>query len=74
MVPISGMLLTLMCLFDSFSSETVRAAKNLDGVIGTLVNNFGEGSDFFKILVGVFQSSLLTAENEHLKTFCMIGK
>ena len=47
--------------------ETIRAAKNLDGVVNTLVTNFGEGSDYFKVLVKVFQEVLLTAENDHLK-------
>jgi len=54
------------------SDETVRAGKNLDEVIATLVKNFGEGSDYFKVLVNVFQSVLLTAEHEHLRTFYMI--
>lgn len=56
------------------SDETVRAAKNLDKVINTLVANFSEGSDYFKVLVNVFQSVLLTADNDHLRTFFMIGK
>jgi len=54
------------------SSETVRAAKNVDTVIDTLVSNFGEGSDYFKVLVNVFQKVLLTDENDHLKTICML--
>ena len=32
------------------SDETVRAGKNLDEVISTLVKNFGEGSDYFKVV------------------------
>lgn len=55
-----------------FSEETVRSAKMLDDVIDTLVKNFGEGSDYFKVLVNVFQSVLLTEEHEHLRTFFMI--
>jgi WASH complex subunit 7 len=55
------------------SDETVRAAKNLDKVIATLVDNFSEGSDYFKVLVNVFQSVLLTPDNDHLRTFFMIG-
>ena len=54
------------------SEETVRSAKNLDETIETLVKNFGEGSDYFKVLVNVFQSVLLTAEHEHLRNFYMI--
>ena len=41
-------------------------------MVSTLVKNFGEGSDYFKVLVNVFQSVLLTAEHEHLKYFFMI--
>jgi WASH complex subunit 7 len=56
----------------NLSQETQRAAKNMDEVISTLVKNFGEGSDYFKVLVNVFQSVLLTAEHDHLRTFYMI--
>lgn len=56
----------------NLSAETVRSAKNLDDCINTLVKNFGEGSDYFKVLVSVFQSVLLTSEHDHLKTFYMI--
>ncbi len=58
----------------NFSVETVRAGRNLDETISTLVKNFGEGSDYFKVLVNVFQSVLLTAEHDHLKTFYMISE
>ena len=54
------------------SEETVRAGKNLDDCLGTLIDNFSEGSDYFKVLVNVFQSVLLSAEHDHLKTFFMI--
>eukprot|EP00606_Chrysophyceae_sp_TOSAG23-5_P001355 GSChrysophyteH2.ASY1.ANO1.563.1 assembled CDS len=54
------------------SDETVRSAKNLDEVIDTLVKNFGEGSDYFKVLVNVFQKVLLTKEHDHLKNFYLI--
>lgn len=54
-------------------AETVRAAENLDETIGCLVKNFGAGSDYFKVLVNVFQSVLLSAEHDkHLKYFYMI--
>jgi hypothetical protein len=38
------------------------------------VKNFGEGSDYFKVLVNIFQSGLLTGDNDHLKTFYIIGQ
>jgi len=56
----------------SFSPETVRAGKNLDQVICTLIKNFGEGSDFFKILVQVFQETLGDDSHDHLKYFYAI--
>jgi WASH complex subunit 7 len=56
----------------NLSDETVRSAKNLDDTIETLVKNFGEGSDYFKVLVNVFQSVLLNKEHEHLRTFYAI--
>lgn len=55
-----------------FNDETVRAAKNLDEVIATLIKNFGEGSDYFKVLVKVFQSVLLNSEHDQLKVFYLI--
>jgi hypothetical protein len=57
-----------------YGETTCKAARNLDETIGTLVRNFGEGSDYFKVLVNVFQSVLLTAEHDHLKNFYMIGE
>eukprot|EP01040_Poterioochromonas_malhamensis_P008770 gene8770-9504_t len=56
----------------NLSSETIRAAKNLDNVIKTLVKNFGEGSDYFKVLVNVFQSVLSSNDQDHLKYFYII--
>jgi WASH complex subunit 7 len=57
----------------NLSTETCRAAENLDECIKTLVKNFGEGNDYFKVLVNVFQSVLLTDDHDHLKYFYMIG-
>lgn len=58
------------------SPETVRAAENLDESINTLVRNFGSASDYFKILVNVFQTVLLdnNSNTDHLKNFYIIGK
>lgn len=56
----------------NFGSETVRAAKNLDEVINTLVKNFGAGSDYFKMLMNVFQEVLMAAGQEHLRVFYTI--
>ena len=37
------------------SDETVRAARNLDNVIETLMKNFSEGRDYLHVLVNVFK-------------------
>ena len=42
----------------------MRAGKNLDEVIATLLKNFGAGSDYFKVLVKVFQSVLLDSDSD----------
>jgi WASH complex subunit 7 len=39
----------------NLSGETVRAARTLDQVVSTLVKNFSEGNDFFRVLLRVFQ-------------------
>uniref|UniRef100_A0A7S2MKL7 Uncharacterized protein n=1 Tax=Octactis speculum TaxID=3111310 RepID=A0A7S2MKL7_9STRA len=54
------------------SEETVRSAGNLDDVIGTLRQNFSEGSDYFKVLVSVFQQVLLSGDHKHLDDFYLI--
>eukprot|EP00975_Prorocentrum_lima_P007176 1540149-Prorocentrum_lima.AAC.1 len=54
------------------SEETARAARNLDKIISTLSKNFAEGTDYFKVLVNVFQKVLLTSEHAQLKNFYMI--
>ena len=67
-----NVLIVLCCQGANLSEETVRAGKNLDDCLSTLIDNFSEGSDYFKVLVNVFQSVLLSAEHDHLKTFFMI--
>jgi WASH complex subunit 7 len=54
------------------SEGTVRAAANMDDVIGTLARNFSEGSDYFKVLVSVFQQVLMSGDHAHLDNFYMI--
>lgn len=56
----------------NLSEQTVRAAQNLDNVVNTLIENFSAGSDYFKVLVEVFQTVLNTSENAHLNNFFMI--
>jgi WASH complex subunit 7 len=41
------------------SHETLEASRQLDSVVKNLTASFAEGSDYFKLLVGVFQHVLL---------------
>ena len=54
------------------SEGTVRAAANMDDVIGTLARNFSEGSDYFKVLVSVFQQVLMSGDHAHLDNFYIV--
>lgn len=57
---------------DNLSPETVESAKNLDLVIETLTRNFAEGTEYFKMLVSVFQGGFRSPANMHLKNFYAI--
>jgi WASH complex subunit 7 len=54
------------------SEESVKAAANLDDVLGTLMKNFSEGIDYFQVLVQVFQQVMLSKEHPYLKNFYMM--
>lgn len=54
------------------TKDTYSAAKNLSAVIGSLLDNFTEGTDFFKALVDVFREELNTDKNMHLRYFYII--
>lgn len=46
--------------------------RHLDDVIGNLVKNFTEGTEYFKILVDVFANEFRGKKNLHLKHFYVI--
>lgn len=46
--------------------------RHLDDVIGNLVKNFTEGTEYFKILVDVFANEFRGKKNLHLKNFYVI--
>ena len=46
--------------------------RHLDDVISTLVKNFTEGTEYFKILVDVFANEFRGKKNLHLKNFYVI--
>jgi len=57
---------------DGLSVETQEAAKNLDSAIENLRQNFAEGTDYFKMLVGVFAPEFRSEQNMHLRNFFII--
>jgi WASH complex subunit 7 len=44
-----------LCKEESLSSPCQEAAHRLDQVIGNLVRNFAEGTEYFKVLYGLLQ-------------------
>eukprot|EP00299_Pterocystis_sp_00344_P018480 c9221_g1_i1.p1 GENE.c9221_g1_i1~~c9221_g1_i1.p1 ORF type:complete len:1167 (-),score=295.14 c9221_g1_i1:59-3418(-) len=54
------------------ATETLGAAKNLTAIIHSLMDNFAEGTDFFKALVDVFREELNNEKNSHLRYFHII--
>ena len=43
----------------NLSADTVKAGRNLDEVVATLLRNFGAGSDYFKVVLPVVVVPLL---------------
>ena len=56
------------------SNETKVSAQNLDRVISDLSKHFAEGSDYFDVLVKVFQGPMRGEKQAHLRNFYAIGK
>eukprot|EP00300_Choanocystis_sp_HF-7_P018300 c20000_g1_i1.p1 GENE.c20000_g1_i1~~c20000_g1_i1.p1 ORF type:complete len:1160 (+),score=330.55 c20000_g1_i1:1-3480(+) len=61
-----------LALKANLAQETIGASKNLSTIIHGLLDNFTEGTDFFKALVGVFRQELMTEKNMHLQYFYII--
>eukprot|EP01104_Vermistella_antarctica_P012640 TRINITY_DN3700_c0_g2_i4.p1 TRINITY_DN3700_c0_g2~~TRINITY_DN3700_c0_g2_i4.p1 ORF type:complete len:921 (-),score=299.85 TRINITY_DN3700_c0_g2_i4:108-2870(-) len=61
-----------LCSKDGLHSETINAARNLDTSIDNLVQNFSEGTAYFKMLVSVFAPEFRSDSNKHLKFFYAI--
>jgi len=57
---------------ERLSPETIESAKNLDSVLQTMSRNFAEGTEYFKMLVSVFQKGFQSADMSHLKNFYVI--
>ena len=43
----------------NLSADTVKAGRNLDEVVATLLRNFGAGSDYFKVVLPLLVVPLL---------------
>jgi len=54
------------------SQETKQAASNLDDVLDDLSKNFAEGTDYFQVLVAIFQGVFKSEEQKHLRNFANI--
>jgi len=52
--------------------ETNQAASNLDDVLDDLSKNFAEGTDYFQVLVAIFQGVFKSEEQKHLHNFANI--
>ncbi|KAI1286738.1 hypothetical protein HDE_10420 [Halotydeus destructor] len=61
-----------MATEEHFTGECLQAAQNLDSVLKTLNSNFGEATDFFKVLVDVFVTLRDQKNFYHLKNFHII--
>uniref|UniRef100_A0A673GME4 WASH complex subunit 4 n=1 Tax=Sinocyclocheilus rhinocerous TaxID=307959 RepID=A0A673GME4_9TELE len=57
---------------EGLSEETQKAASQLDCVLSDLTSNSAEGTEYFKMLVGVFASEFRSVKNMHLRNFYMI--
>uniref|UniRef100_A0A4W4GUC8 WASH complex subunit 4 n=1 Tax=Electrophorus electricus TaxID=8005 RepID=A0A4W4GUC8_ELEEL len=57
---------------EGLSKETQRAASLLDCVLSDLTSNSAEGTEYFKMLVGVFAQEFRSVKNMHLRNFYMI--
>ncbi len=58
-----------LCANTKLSPDVVVAAKNLDMTIDDLSQNVAEGTEYFLVLVRIFQSVFKTDEHVHLKNF-----
>ncbi|KAK3526209.1 hypothetical protein QTP70_017756, partial [Hemibagrus guttatus] len=57
---------------EGLTEETQKAASVLDSVLGDLTSNSAEGTEYFKMLVGVFAPEFRSVKNMHLRNFYMI--
>ncbi|XP_053205801.1 WASH complex subunit 4-like [Panonychus citri] len=61
-----------MVLEDGFGNECLKSAQNLDNILQTLNRNFSESTDYYSLLVQVFQEILKGKDNYHLRKFYVI--
>lgn len=54
---------------ENLSTETLEAAQNLDKAVESLVKNFAEGTEYFKMLVDIFAKEFRSDKNSHLNNF-----
>eukprot|EP01006_Ploeotia_vitrea_P049070 TRINITY_DN67306_c3_g4_i3.p1 TRINITY_DN67306_c3_g4~~TRINITY_DN67306_c3_g4_i3.p1 ORF type:complete len:1284 (+),score=789.38 TRINITY_DN67306_c3_g4_i3:263-4114(+) len=59
-------------MLPELSAETKAAAANLDNVLQDLSKNFAEGTEYFQVLVNVFQAVFRGEKQQHLRNFYII--
>ena len=57
----------------NLSEETKAAAKTLDAVLDDMSKNFAEGTEYFQVLVAIFQNTFRGEDQKHLRNFYIIG-
>ncbi|CAG9785470.1 unnamed protein product [Diatraea saccharalis] len=61
-----------MCEENNLGQRSINSSENLDNTINSLVTNFLQGTEYFKLLVDVFAPVFRNPKNVHLKNFFII--
>lgn len=61
-----------MCEECNLGPKSINSSENLDNTINSLVTNFIQGTEYFKLLVDVFAPVFRNPKNVHLKNFFII--
>ncbi|CAH2991365.1 unnamed protein product [Chilo suppressalis] len=57
---------------ENLGSKSVNSSENLDNTVNSLVSNFLQGTEYFKLLVDVFAPVFRNPKNVHLRNFFII--
>ncbi|KAI2795690.1 hypothetical protein BLOT_016329 [Blomia tropicalis] len=56
----------------TFNQETIEASQNFDQTLETICANYSDATDYFKLLVEVFASTMRDPKNMHLRNFFVV--